>query len=134
MYLAWPSDTLDWKSPAWGGRTMTTHDFLNFLSELTNFLGRAPTREELSANYWENAGKGAPLEATFRGELRNALLWAKKQGFVLDRAKCSPDCHARHVALTIQGYDTLVHWNKAGCGRSCVVGRGGMKLEFREAS
>lgn len=117
-----------------GSPRVTTHDFLNFLSELTRFLGRAPTREELSVNYWMNAGAGGALEASVRRELKSSLQWAKQQGWVLDRAKCGSDCHARHVALTAQGHATLEHWNEAGCGRSCVVGHGRIKLQFREAS
>lgn len=122
------------KSPASEVFPVTTHDFLNFLSELTKFLGRAPTREELSVNYWENAGQGKPLQATVRGEMQSCFRWSKAQGWVLDHAKCGPDCHARHVALTAQGYAMLERWNRAGCGRSCAVGHGGVKLDFKEAS
>jgi hypothetical protein len=90
---------------------MRMHELLFFLDGLTEFYGRAPTREELSVNFFYNRDKlhesgHTPMAATLR---RLRLIKAVKE------TRCSEACHARHIKISAKGAALLEYWNQHGC-------------------
>lgn len=106
--------------------TMRQHELLYFMDGLETFLGRAPTREELSYNFWYNVRPEAPVanrEFLMGGKARfvggpgsmRGILRQLKTGKLVREKRCSPRCHARHLELTPKGRRTLEYWNEHGC-------------------
>lgn len=90
---------------------MRQHEFLYLLADLTDWLQREPTREELSYNYWLNA----ELFGGSRGDMRMCLRRLVEKDAVRF-VHCSPTCHARHIRITPRGRALLGEWNAKGCG------------------
>lgn len=107
---------------------MRQHELLYFIDALTCWLEQhpeaghtAPTREELTTNYFKHHEKFAGDGSSMRNTLRQLRL--KKA--VKFRA-CSEGCHAAHIYLTSYGRALLERWNEEGCDsensteQSCV--------------
>lgn len=90
--------------------TMRQHELLYFVDQLAVFLERPPTREELTSNYFVNHERFVGGQASMRSILRQLRLNKS-----LRYARCGPQCHARHIAITPKGRALLDYWNEHGC-------------------
>lgn len=90
---------------------MRQHEFLYLLADLTGWLEREPTREELSYNFWLNA----ELFAGSGSDMRVNLMRLREKGAV-ELRHCCPTCHALHIHITPRGLALLAEWNAKGCG------------------
>lgn len=90
---------------------MRQHETLYLLADLTQWLKREPTKEELAHSFWLNA----ELFAGSRSDMRVNLLRLREKGAV-ELVRCSKACHAWHVHMTSRGHALLGEWNAKGCG------------------
>lgn len=90
---------------------MRQHELLYLLADLTDWMKREPTREELTYNWWLNR----ELFAGSPSDMRVNLLRLREKGAIALK-RCCPTCHAQHVHMTPKGHALLAEWNAKGCG------------------
>lgn len=89
---------------------MTQHELLNFIDSLSAWMGRAPTTEELSYNFFLNREHFVGGKGTLSGTLRHL-----RKTKAVKHCRCSEQCHSRHVAVTPKGKALLQYWDEHGC-------------------
>lgn len=89
---------------------MRRHELLYLLADLTDWLGRDPTREELSESFLLNK----ELFNEGHSGMGRCLRYLKETQCVEERG-CCETCHARHVHITPKGRALLEEWNAHGC-------------------